>query len=198
MNDEEGFGCHVELAVLQALLLADGERAPILTGVRRGAQTELHPRLLRRHTLRAAICEPRERKVSRSLGTRHPRQGTSPLRRCPGPAWDRPRSPTSRRGQRHLRAPRRDGTGHGAAQQQEEAPHGSGARAAGRWSREGMNGWTHARTDARRRRRRFYRVAPWAGPARRAIGHASRDVTLGMNGRPRPRVWGGVLGGPQQ
>lgn len=114
----------------------------------------------------------RERKVSRSLGTRHPRQGTSPLRRCPGPAWDRPRSPTSRRGQRHLRAPRRDGTGHGAAQQQEEAPHGSGARAAERWSREGMNGWTHARTDARRRRRRFYRVAPWAGPARRS--HWSR------------------------
>lgn len=195
MDDEEGFSCHVELAVLQALVLADGERAAILTGVRRGAETEPHPRLLRRHTLRAAICEPAGEKGQQSAWERaFPARGRA-RSALPGSRVG-PRSPTSCRGLRRLRAPRRRAAGHGAAEQEEESPHGSGGGRTERRSRARMNGWTHARTDARRRRRRFNSGTMGRGQPAAPIGHASRDVTHGMNGRPRPAWEGGSPGVP--
>lgn len=74
-------------------------------------------------------ASPRERRVSKA-----PRNPPAPPGDAPAPRLPRsrvgPRSPTSRRGQRRLRG--RDAAGHGAAQQQEEPPHGSGGRTDGR------------------------------------------------------------------
>lgn len=51
VDDEEGFSRGVELAILQPLAVAHGERATVLFGAGRGAEMELHLRLRRRHML---------------------------------------------------------------------------------------------------------------------------------------------------
>lgn len=45
MNDEKGFGRHVEATVFQRLVVADGEVAALMLRVLRGAKVKSHRRL---------------------------------------------------------------------------------------------------------------------------------------------------------
>lgn len=104
VDDEEGFSRGVELAILQPLAVAHGERATVLFGAGRGAEMELHLRLRRRHMLppglqqlgQGGIWTPVEEEKSAKPpggGGGEPHFVHPTVEGCSRPAWE-PAQPT--------------------------------------------------------------------------------------------------------